>query len=406
MQDHGNHDDPGVNFVKKKLRYHTTKKNVQKNLPHGAYGNIDAMYEKKLTEFDKIQSGKTKFEKKLKKAQKDMLALNAKKVLTDDDMELRANLKDIIDECTTKIEEANTHDVEAEFFFQNDAYELIADHYDKTTDGDDISETMNTDESGSFTCMKEFMDHIKHNDNNTTQSKKFNEFMFRTMDREIIKKKKYDKCSHCGKKNTMNMTDGRMVCTYCGYCDIDSNDMEKTNFKDSLYENKSTSYQRINHFSELLIHLQGKESTDIKPEIYKNIKREIKKQGITNPYDLTHDRLRGILKKLDYNNYFEHRSYIIYQITGIKPPTFQHETEVKLKKMFKDIQIPYEKHKPVTRKNFLNYDFVFGKFFELLGMDEYIKYLTELKSAEKKKEHDIIWEKICAELRWEYIPSQ
>ena len=41
--------------------------------------------------------------------------------------------------------------------------------------------------------------------------------------------------------------------------------------------------------------------------------------------------------------------------------------EDKLKLMFSEIQEPFEKHCPPTRKNFLSYSYVLYKFCELLG---------------------------------------
>jgi len=388
-------------FVKKKLKYHTTKKSILKNTPNSAYGNIESICNDKLNEFNKIHVGKIKYENKLKHALKEMNNIMNKSILSDKDIDRKVILKDIIEECKDQINNVEMYVNETEFFFQNDAFSFLSNHFDNSCKMNNINNYENMIET---TDIKNYMNYIK-DVSNCTSINKFNEFILNTMNKDITKKQHNNVCNNCKAKNTINISDGRNVCINCGYCDIEIKDMDKTNFKDSLYENKSTSYQRMNHFSELLIHLQGKETTDIiKQEVYDKINYEIKKQGI-NKNCLTHEKLRCILKKLDYNQYFEHRSYIIYQIAGIKPPTFTHEIEVQLKNMFKEIQIPYEKHKPPGRKNFLHYDYVFRKFFELLNLDAYIKYLTELKSVEKKKEHDSIWKKICNEIRWEYIPS-
>ena len=73
--------------------------------------------------------------------------------------------------------------------------------------------------------------------------------------------------------------------------------------------------------------------------------------------------------------------------------------------MFKLISAPFENNKSKERLNFLSYSFVLHKFFQLLEMDEYLKYFPLLKSREKLRLQDSIWKKICKELRWEYIPS-
>ena len=45
------------------------------------------------------------------------------------------------------------------------------------------------------------------------------------------------------------------------------------------------------------------------------------------------------------------------------------------------------------------------KFVQLLDLDEYLDCFILLKSREKLHQQDIIWEKICEYLKWEFIPS-
>ena len=69
------------------------------------------------------------------------------------------------------------------------------------------------------------------------------------------------------------------------------------------------------------------------------------------------------------------------------------------------IQIPFIKHCPKDRKNFLSYSYVLHKFVELLGLDEYKICFPLLKSREKLHQQDKIWKGICNILRWEFIRS-
>ena len=73
--------------------------------------------------------------------------------------------------------------------------------------------------------------------------------------------------------------------------------------------------------------------------------------------------------------------------------------------MFKEIQIPFIRHCPKDRKNFLSYSYVLHKFVELLGLDEFLPSFPLLKSREKLHQQDLIWEKICRDLGWEFIRS-
>ena len=46
--------------------------------------------------------------------------------------------------------------------------------------------------------------------------------------------------------------------------------------------------------------------------------------------------------------------------------------EEELRRMFKEIQIPFQKHCPEDRKNFLSYSYILHKFVQLLELDEFI----------------------------------
>jgi hypothetical protein len=169
-------------------------------------------------------------------------------------------------------------------------------------------------------------------------------------------------------------------------------------------ETSHYSYKRINHFNEWVSQLQGKESTEISDEVFERILAEIRKER-KDPSKITYNKMREILKKLRYNKYYEHCYYIIYRINGIQAPNFSQELEEKLRSMFKDIQGPFLKHQPKSRKNFLSYSYCLFKMFELLGKDDFLKYFHLLKSREKLHQQDQLWRKICEELGWQFIES-
>ncbi len=154
-----------------------------------------------------------------------------------------------------------------------------------------------------------------------------------------------------------------------------------------------------------LSQIQAKESTDIPQEVFDQILVEIKKDKIKDLSKITQKKMRTYLKTLGLNKYYEHIPYIIFRITGIKPPQIRKELEEKLKVMFKEIQQPFEEVCPPNRKNFLSYSYVNYKFFELLGLDEFKNRFTLLKSRTKLHEQDKIWRDICKITKWQYIPS-
>ena len=199
--------------------------------------------------------------------------------------------------------------------------------------------------------------------------------------------------------------EGLLKCERCGLVDKILIDSDKPNYKDPPPEISYFAYKRINHFNEWLNQFQAKESTDIPKEVYDSLLIEIKKARINNMADLTHAKVRNFLKKLSLNKYYEHVPHIINKLNGISPPEISKEIEEKLRIMFKEIQAPFQKFCPKERKNFLSYGYVLHKFVELLGLADLKKYFPLLKSREKLHQQDIIWKRICEDLKWEFVKS-
>ena len=120
---------------------------------------------------------------------------------------------------------------------------------------------------------------------------------------------------------------------------------------------------------------------------------------------LSYDKIKIILKKIKVNKYYEHIPYILNRITGKTNPQLTPDLEEKLRNMFKEIQVPFLKHSPSNRKNFLSYSYVLHKFVELLGYNQYTNCFLLLKSREKLHQQDMIWKDICKYLKWEFISS-
>ena len=115
--------------------------------------------------------------------------------------------------------------------------------------------------------------------------------------------------------------------------------------------------------------------------------------------------MRRILKKLRLHRFYEHIPHIINKLNGLPPPTMTRDMEEKLRNMFKDIQLPFQKHCPKKRRNFLSYHYVLHKFCQLLELDQFLPCFPLLKSREKLQQQDIIWRKICTDLGWEFYAS-
>jgi hypothetical protein len=165
------------------------------------------------------------------------------------------------------------------------------------------------------------------------------------------------------------------------------------------------SYKRDNHFNEWIHQFQAQETTNIPREVIDQLRVEFKKQKVISVTDITHAKVRGLLKKLRLNKYYEHVPYIANILNGMEPPKMTQALEDKLRMMFRDIQDPFNTHCPESRKNFLSYSYVLYKFCELLGEDDFLPCFPLLKSKEKLYQQDVIWKKICDELKWEFIST-
>ena len=212
-------------------------------------------------------------------------------------------------------------------------------------------------------------------------------------------------CKVCKNNMTCLQHDAIIVCGICGYQELLLVEQNRPILKQNTKDTSHFCYKRINHFREWCNQVQGKESTDIPDEIFEKILTEIKKEKITDLKKITYLKMRDILKRLRINKYYEHINYIINRINGIPTPQFSPELEDKLCNMFRSIQAPFLKHCPKDRKNFLSYSYVLYKFFQILGLNEYLKYFPLLKSREKLYVQDQIWKKICIDLNYEIIPS-
>jgi hypothetical protein len=222
---------------------------------------------------------------------------------------------------------------------------------------------------------------------------------------DLFETSENDECPFCQTDRELYQNEGKLVCPKCFYVDFILIDSDKPSYRDTPKEMTNFAYKRRNHFIEVLSQYQGRETTEIPEEVYVEILQELKKNRITKVSDLTNVKLRSILKKIEQNRYYEHIPFIIYQLTGLKPPTITSKVRKRLIEMFNDIQIPFAKYCPTERRNFLSYSYILYKFFELLELDEHLPYLNLLKSRDKLHQQDVIWEKICQDLRWEYIPS-
>jgi hypothetical protein len=214
-------------------------------------------------------------------------------------------------------------------------------------------------------------------------------------------------CKYCHKGELISVEDeGILVCnsSSCSRTIACLIENEKPSYKEPPKEVCFYMYRRINHFKEIIAQVQGKQTTQIPPDVIESIKLQIKKEraDITKMSNL---QFKEILKKLGLNKYYEHIPFI-KNIFGIKPPVMSPALEETLFSLFTELQAPYSTIlNNINRSNFLNYHYSAFKLCELLDERKYLEHFQMLKDDEKIMEQDDIWKKLCIQLDWEFIQT-
>ena len=168
----------------------------------------------------------------------------------------------------------------------------------------------------------------------------------------------------------------------------------------------SQSYQRSNHFLEWLNSLQAKESTQVSDEVLRRVMQRLYDTGARATADVTTDGVRQALKFLKMRSQYEHVCQIACRITGDSPPRLAPAIEERLRLMFVAVQEPFERVKG-RRKNFLSYSYTLQQFLKLLGVPSSCIgrfAFTLLKGRDKLDRQNEIYEKICRDLDWHFVP--
>ena len=217
---------------------------------------------------------------------------------------------------------------------------------------------------------------------------------------EYISRGSLEKCQ-CGGCLVHHTAEATLVCDKCGEAQPY---IEAYSQKEDT-EGSGMAYKRLNHLTECLNALQGKEGTTVPDDVIEKVRAEFKKNRISSTSEIKPTKVKQYLKKLGYSAYYENIHTIANTISGMPTLKLSPALEKKLKDMFNLIQDPFYKHKSPKRKNFLSYNYVLYKFCELLGEDDLLIHFPLLKCQKNLHIQDTIWKKICFELSWEFIAT-
>jgi hypothetical protein len=222
-------------------------------------------------------------------------------------------------------------------------------------------------------------------------------------------------CEYCSAERFIDHDESLLVCPNCAITEYyELNTIDRHPYGTEI-EATPFSYKRMSHFNDWLNRFQGKEKSFVPIEILAKLNEEVKKTN-DSVNTLTHEMIRKHLKRLDteqsklygkgrkikYSKYYEFSAQIVHLLGGPAPPEMSPMQEETFRTMFRQIQEPFERHKPSGRKNFLSYSYVLYKFSELKGWNRLKKCFTLLKSDNNMKVQDKVWKGICSSLDWSF----
>ena len=155
------------------------------------------------------------------------------------------------------------------------------------------------------------------------------------------------------------------------------------------------SYNRLDHFKEVLGQFQGWEGKAIPPEILHQIRCELSVFTKATAIDV-----KKAMRKLRLTKYIENLYYILFAVTGEEPPYIKREVEDKIVRMFKMIDRVWCSIERDNRRSFMNYYYIIFKLLELMGQTELLPRVPLLRTRLCLRQHDFLWKKVCDELGW------
>ena len=315
--------------------------------------------------------------------------------ITQNDIKTRALLLNDKTNLEIKYNEINIDEMD----YYDNAGDLISDYYEMRDKVEPVAkESKNILE---FLCNKKDKQIINNEIKIANKANLFEKYCQRIDGIRIVKDNGSNRikyCIECNIEKILDMSESAYICPCCG-------DSEMIILDEDRQIKDYSPYKRLNHFREWLNQFQAKQSPDIPEQLFIDIVKELNKNRITDLSILNKKKMKIILKKLNYNNFYEHVTYIINKLNNLPPPKITRDMEKLFISMFYKTQEPWEMFKSSKRKNFLSYSYVLHKFCELLELDHLYECFPLHKDPDKIMENDQIWEKICKYLKWEYISS-
>jgi hypothetical protein len=366
---------------------------INESVNNGSLGKTQRVFSNLAEETQKVSSGSLHC--KAVQGSSTRNACGGSSSITHNDIKTRALLLSEKTNLEMKYNEINIDEMD----YYDNAGDLISDYYEMRDKVEPVAkESKNILE---FLCNKKDKQIINNEIKIVNKANLFEKYCQRIDGIRIIKDNGSNRikyCIECNIEKILDMSESAYICPCCG-------DSEMIILDEDRQIKDYSPYKRLNHFREWLNQFQAKQSPDIPEQLFIDIVKELNKNRITDLSILNKKKMKIILKKLNYNNFYEHVTYIINKLNNLPPPKITRDMEKLFISMFYKTQEPWEMFKSSKRKNFLSYSYVLHKFCELLELDHLYECFPLHKDPDKIMENDQIWEKICKYLKWEYISS-
>lgn len=163
-----------------------------------------------------------------------------------------------------------------------------------------------------------------------------------------------------------------------------------------------SNYKRIHHWHERISQLLLQESRIPNAHFM-----QIAERLLDGTYTaINKDVIRQVLRSLNMQMYIEKWLQIIQRCTGLEPPKPGSQLLTMLDNKFIELQRPFACGKDDGRKNFLNYNYVFCRLFQQLDCTQFCMFFPLIKSKQKLKMLDAMWERMASSVGWEVTPLQ
>lgn len=224
----------------------------------------------------------------------------------------------------------------------------------------------------------------------------------------------YYSCEYCKGTNFINSADNARICDDCGFqINVYMYTVENVGFNQlqHINLNQKYKYEKICHFKDTVNQFQTKQNKFIPEKIFTELEEMIEKHGlkINNGKNrkeiyskITKQHIRKFLSETSNNKYYEDVQLFYCKLTDTTPPDISHLE----RNLYEDFELLVDAFLKISsntnRKNFLNSQYVLKQLLRRYNYEVKDDDLNMLKTPNRIREHDEIYEKCCEILNWNF----